>query len=59
MIKCRLCRGLLTVVSDCLLIDSTSDLRSASKEIEILADGLILALAAPKCIIVKIVICFF
>lgn len=49
----------MTVVSDCLLIDSTSDLRSASKEIKILANGLMLALAAPERVIVKIVICFF
>ena len=59
MNKCRLWRWLLTVVSYCLLINSTSDFRSASKEIKILAHGLILTLAASERVIVKIIICFF
>ena len=58
MNKCRFWRWLLTIVSYCLLINSTSNLRGAPKEIKVLAHGLILALAAPERVIVKIIICF-
>ena len=59
MSKCRLWRWLLTVVSYCLLVDGTSDLRSASEEIKVLAHGLVLGLAASERVIVKIIVCFF